>query len=92
MLEELVLGFIAGIASRIVSTPLNIVTLKLQTERDDVEETGEPSSMGMIDVIKSIYKTQGLAGFWRGCPNSLPSLKLLISAFFRFPDVFFIVA
>ncbi|KAH9485650.1 Kidney mitochondrial carrier protein 1 [Psilocybe cubensis] len=67
MFEELVLGFIAGVASRAVSTPLNIVTLKLQTEREDEEEESASSkSMGMIDVVKSIYKQQGLAGFWRG--------------------------
>lgn len=66
MVEELVLGFIAGVASRAVSTPLNIVTLKLQTEREDVEESMESRSMGMIDIIRSIYKKHGLVGFWRG--------------------------
>lgn len=66
MIEELILGFIAGVASRVVSTPLNIVTLKLQTEREDVEESVESRSMGMTDIIKSIYKDQGLVGFWRG--------------------------
>ncbi|TFK26339.1 mitochondrial carrier [Coprinopsis marcescibilis] len=44
LLEELLLGFIAGVASRAVSTPLNIITLRLQAERsdaDDVEDAGE---------------------------------------------------
>lgn len=67
MIEELLLGFIAGVASRAVSTPLNIVTLRLQAEREGEEE--EPSastSLGIMGTVKLIYKEQGLASFWRG--------------------------
>ena len=68
LLEELVLGFLAGVASRVVSTPLNIVTLRLQTEREDEESPNADSSqpMSVTEVVKLIYKEQGLAGFWRG--------------------------
>ncbi|PPQ92429.1 hypothetical protein CVT25_008650 [Psilocybe cyanescens] len=88
MIEELILGFIAGVASRVVSTPLNIVTLKLQTEREDVEESVESRSMGMTDIIKSIYKDQGLVGFWRGFQTSIllslnPSITLAFFQMYR---------
>ena len=72
VIQELLLGFVAGIASRAVSTPLNIITLRLQTERqhyDSEEEenaTKSSSSSGIILVGKQIYKENGLAGFWQG--------------------------
>ncbi|KAF9047535.1 mitochondrial carrier domain-containing protein, partial [Panaeolus papilionaceus] len=69
LMEELVLGFIAGVASRAVSTPLNIVTLKLQTERGEQEERGtdeDTKLLGITDVIQSIYKEKGIGGFWKG--------------------------
>lgn len=69
MLEELLLGFLAGVASRAISTPLNIVTLQLQAESDNDEDDGdalEESSSGVGAVVKRIYKERGLVGFWRG--------------------------
>ncbi|KIJ51355.1 hypothetical protein M422DRAFT_776629 [Sphaerobolus stellatus SS14] len=35
--EELILGYIAGVASRLASTPLNLVTIRLQDEKDKPE-------------------------------------------------------
>ncbi|KAF8996159.1 mitochondrial carrier domain-containing protein [Cyathus striatus] len=67
LFEELLLGFIAGVASRAISTPLNIVTLRLQTA-ETTEDGDEPanSTPSAKNIIKSIYKEQGLGGFWRG--------------------------
>jgi adenine nucleotide transporter 17 len=75
LVEELLLGFIAGVASRAVSTPLNIVTLRLQTERQDEDDSDDegPTSVGMMGVIKDIYNEQGLAGFWRGMRVVFPA-------------------
>lgn len=80
MWQELALGFIAGVASRAISTPLNIVTLRLQTESDqadydDDEDTVEKSEpITIISVVKRIYGEQGIAGFWRG-QNPLRALR-----------------
>ncbi|TFY80903.1 hypothetical protein EWM64_g3113 [Hericium alpestre] len=81
---ELALGFVAGVASRVVSMPLSIVTVRLQMERegsDDELETVEEKfeqgkggevppngkqERGIFAVIQSIYREQGLKGFWRG--------------------------
>ncbi|KAJ3510882.1 hypothetical protein NLJ89_g4417 [Agrocybe chaxingu] len=97
--EELVLGFIAGIASRVISMPLNIVTLRLQTERgpesdssdsesDSVSDLESPTDLGLVDVIKLIYKEQGLAGFWRGFQTTTilslnPSITLACFQIYR---------
>ncbi|KAF8963574.1 mitochondrial carrier domain-containing protein [Flammula alnicola] len=73
LIEDLVLGLIAGVMSRAVSTPLNIVTLRIQTEREvDEEELGSDNTepLGIADVVKLIYKEQGLKGFWRGFQTS----------------------
>jgi solute carrier family 25 (peroxisomal adenine nucleotide transporter), member 17 len=85
VIQELLLGFISGIASRAVSTPLNIITLRLQTERQhyDSEEEEEKaikssSSSGIVLVGKQIYKENGLAGFWQGVRFFTFSLSWLI--------------
>jgi adenine nucleotide transporter 17 len=70
--EELGLGFVAGLASKLISTPLSVVTVSLQTEREDAEEdetlyTEEAQQVGSVkDVIGRIYEEDGLVGFWRG--------------------------
>ncbi|KAJ8076775.1 hypothetical protein AAF712_000395 [Marasmius tenuissimus] len=91
ILEELFLGFLAGVASRAISTPLSLVTLRLQTERsNDNGENGseENSNSGVSAVVKKIYEEEGLAGFWKGfktttllCLN--PSLTLSFFQVFR---------
>jgi adenine nucleotide transporter 17 len=70
--EELGLGFAAGLASKLISTPLSVVTVRLQTEREDAEEDEisydeEMQKVGGVkDVIGRIYEEDGLVGFWRG--------------------------
>ncbi|KAJ7658519.1 mitochondrial carrier domain-containing protein [Mycena rosella] len=90
LLEELLLGFIAGVASRAVSTPLNIVTLRLQVENDNDEEEGDlkPSVSGVGGVVKKIYDEQGILGFWRGFKTTTllslnPALTLALFQVFR---------
>lgn len=38
VLEDIFLGYIAGVASRAVSSPFTIITLRLQAERADAED------------------------------------------------------
>ncbi|KAJ7072887.1 mitochondrial carrier domain-containing protein [Mycena amicta] len=82
--EEIILGFIAGVASRAVSTPLNIITTRLQLESDADEDEGSEKE-DVTGIVNKIYREQGLRGFWRGfkttfllCMN--PALTL---AFFQ---------
>ncbi|KAL0570274.1 hypothetical protein V5O48_011685 [Marasmius crinis-equi] len=85
IIEELFLGFLAGVASRTISTPLSIITLRLQTERSNdngSEDSEEDSNDGIGSVVRKIYQEDGLAGFWkvfrrflalsrRGAPNAV---------------------
>ncbi|GLB37830.1 putative mitochondrial carrier [Lyophyllum shimeji] len=96
MLEELLLGFIAGVASRAVSTPLNIITLRLQVEGATYNHNGDKEGYGvetsknggMVAAVKHIYNDSGLAGFWRGFETTMllslnPSITLACFQLFR---------
>ncbi|KAM5545018.1 hypothetical protein V8D89_001129 [Ganoderma adspersum] len=83
---ELAIGFVAGVASRAISTPLSVITVRLQTsddEEDDAESEVEvltvpkPTSMkarrpGFHEVLRSIYTEESLSGFWAGFRPAIP--------------------
>ncbi|KAK0241199.1 mitochondrial carrier domain-containing protein [Armillaria nabsnona] len=90
VLQELFLGFIAGVASRAVSMPLNLVTLRLQAERDaeDEENPDEDQAVSLSSVVKLIYSEHGLSGFWRGFQTTIllslnPSMTLAVFQIYR---------
>ncbi|KAJ7590593.1 mitochondrial carrier domain-containing protein [Mycena floridula] len=88
LLYELVLGFIAGVLSRAISTPLNLVTLRLQTDNHDDDDDEEAEESGIMSVMKRIYAEDGLVGFWRGFSTSIllslnPSITLAFFQVFR---------
>ncbi|KAH9949234.1 mitochondrial carrier [Amylocystis lapponica] len=92
---ELAVGFIAGVASRAVSTPLSVITVHLQSDDDDDSQDGESSKSnhaqapaGLAGVVRSIYATRGLGGFWAGFAPTLPlaftpALTFLLIQLFR---------
>jgi len=71
--EEIVLGFLAGVVSRAISSPFNITAVRLQAERKD-KATGEAEGTEeeyaddgtLVGVMKHIYAERGLSGFWKG--------------------------
>lgn len=69
VLEELAIGYAAGVASRAISTPLSLVTVRLQTEKaqnDDADDDDGAEDATVKTVVQHIYEEDGLAGFWRG--------------------------
>ena len=62
VLEELGIGFLAGISSRAISTPLSLITVHMQSAGGDEEH---PTS-SVSDTIKLIYQKHGVKGFWKG--------------------------
>ncbi|KAJ3850287.1 mitochondrial carrier domain-containing protein [Lentinula lateritia] len=91
--QDLALGFMSGVASRAVSMPLSIITLRLQTGRHDgSDESGivdqEGNGNAVIQTVKKIYEEQGLSGFWRGFDTTIllslnPSITLAFFQLFR---------
>ncbi|KAI0785838.1 mitochondrial carrier [Abortiporus biennis] len=83
--EELAIGFISGVASRAISTPLSVITVRLQTATEGEDAEGEldadegdkevvqrrKSSSTPSAIVKSIYQEQGLHGFWRGFSTTI---------------------
>ncbi|KAF9222475.1 mitochondrial carrier [Gyrodon lividus] len=77
--QELAIGYLSGILSRAVTTPLNLVTVRMQTEREDGDNAADvdvgnkprerlhtPRSLSFQAVCKQIYDEDGLHGFWKG--------------------------
>ncbi|EIW79732.1 mitochondrial carrier [Coniophora puteana RWD-64-598 SS2] len=60
--QELAIGYLAGIASRAITTPLNCVTVRLQTARDGDKDEGSSTS-GFTDTVKQMYEESGFSGF-----------------------------
>ncbi|KAH9888441.1 mitochondrial carrier [Cubamyces lactineus] len=46
---ELAVGFVAGVASRAVSTPLSVITVRMQTSRDDDEDPEDDDTDSALD-------------------------------------------
>lgn len=65
--EELGAGFVAGVISRLASTPLSIITVRLQVEQEKAEgEDSTEEKPGIKSVVKRLYHEEGLLGFWKG--------------------------
>lgn len=56
-LKEIAFGAILGIVGKIADFPLDTVKVRLQSANNNI---------GTIDTIAGIYKTEGLASFYRG--------------------------
>ncbi|PVF96585.1 mitochondrial carrier [Serendipita vermifera] len=82
--EELLIGLVSGIGSKVVTTPLSVVTVHLQTdkheddsdnvdlEKQSVETSSVEDKQSHIRrVIQRIYSESGLAGFWRGMSTTV---------------------
>jgi len=82
---ELAVGFVAGVASRAISTPLGVLTVQLQSgdgnEEDEENAQGmkerkthkeKGSALKLIDVVQRIYAEQGISGFWAGFVPTIP--------------------
>lgn len=60
--EELTAGFISGVISRLVSTPLSVITVRMQAGG------GRRKKTGIVSALKGIYREEGLIGLWKGTP------------------------
>jgi len=84
--DELLTGFLAGVISRLASTPMNIVTIRLQVERHAEDDDEHHSTI--LSVMRSIYREEGIAGFWKGFESTVllctnPAITLFLFQLFR---------
>lgn len=64
--QELAIGYLSGIASRSITTPLNLVTVRLQTARVSDDSSPQGGTSRFTAVCKQILREEGLRGFWKG--------------------------
>jgi len=60
--KDIVAGTVAGVSGILVTQPLDIIRVRLQTQA----ESGGHRVSGMRAAAKHIYRTQGVLGFFRG--------------------------
>ena len=67
MAHELLFGYLAGVASKMIASPLSVVTVRLQIAREKDDE-GLPGSTvkDVAATVQSVYEDEGWKGFWKG--------------------------
>jgi solute carrier family 25 (mitochondrial thiamine pyrophosphate transporter), member 19 len=68
----LLCGAVAGAASRLTTSPIDLLKIRLQVQRFDPERKYRT----LLQSIKTIYHEEGLRGFWKG---TTPALVLYIT-------------
>lgn len=93
--EELLIGYISGVTSKSITTPLSVITVRLQSEGHDDEETPGSVEKGtelghnrIIRVVDRIYSESGLSGFWKGMSTTIvlstnPAFTMLFLQLFQ---------
>lgn len=94
-LEKIGIGMLAGCVSKGTTTPIQNVVTRMQTAAmASAAETpdGKPNKLGRQlntrDIIKQIYDSKGLSGFWSGYSASIlltlnPSLTFFVESFLK---------
>jgi hypothetical protein len=64
--QELAIGYLSGIASRSITTPLNLITVRLQTARVSDDSAAQGGTSRFTAICQQILQEEGLRGFWKG--------------------------
>lgn len=69
---ELLQGALAGAISRGFTTPISVVTTRIQAGvKRSSSKPPSSSSSGYSQIVRDIYREDGISGFWRGYKASL---------------------
>jgi hypothetical protein len=66
--QEMALGAVSGAASATVVSPTEVIKGRLQVTRSALARSGQPAPTGLIPTITSLWREQGIRGFYRGLP------------------------
>jgi hypothetical protein len=64
--QELAIGYLSGIVSRSITTPLNLITVRLQTARVSDDSPAQGGTSRFTAIFRQILVEEGLSGFWKG--------------------------
>ena len=81
--QILVVGGIAGVLAAVASNPLDVITMRLMVQEENVG--GARSYHGMLDTAQRIVRDEGFQGIWRGSiPRALALAPLTAISFASF--------
>ncbi|KIM29719.1 hypothetical protein M408DRAFT_106520 [Serendipita vermifera MAFF 305830] len=81
--EELLIGFLSGVVSKGLTTPLSVITVQLQSEADEDTDEINAQKQGHVGdqvrmpgsnirrVIHQIYSDAGIGGFFKGMSTTV---------------------
>ena len=75
-------GQVAGMAGVVAGQPLDVVKVKLQTQRKKFYYDISPAYRGVKDCVIKVYQKSGLSGFYRGLSSPLLAVGLQKSVAF----------
>ncbi|KAK9116674.1 hypothetical protein Sjap_015621 [Stephania japonica] len=63
-------GGASGVIAQVVASPADLIKVRMQADSRLVSQDLKPRYRGLYDAFKTIVKTEGLGGLWRGViPN-----------------------
>ncbi|XP_066286729.1 solute carrier family 25 member 43-like [Branchiostoma lanceolatum] len=84
-LQSFVCGGTAGVTSRTLTSPLDVVKILSQVGTKDTQE-------GFLKAFSNLYKNEGLRAFWKGnflgCMRLFPYTAIQFSAYTKFRQLF----
>jgi hypothetical protein len=66
--EEMALGAVSGAVSATVVSPTEVIKCRLQVTRASLARSGQPTPVGLLPTVASLWREQGIRGFYRGLP------------------------
>ena len=80
LLQSLICGGIAGVLSRTVTSPLEVIKVLAQVGTPELR-------CGFIKSFKSVYQSEGIKAFWKGngisCLRLVPYSAIQLAAFHK---------
>ena len=77
-LAELIIGVLAGVASKGITLPISAVCVRQQLGARDDDETEGSHHLSFIDTLRAIHRESGFSGLFSALPPTIP-LALLPS-------------
>ncbi|KAI8917956.1 mitochondrial carrier domain-containing protein [Entophlyctis helioformis] len=84
--QNMITGAIAGAATATITNPIWVINTRLLVKKDTLDDEGKggkapAKKAGMVKAALTIFKEEGIAGFFRGL---LPALVLVINPVIQF--------
>ncbi|KAJ1271242.1 hypothetical protein BS78_06G114000 [Paspalum vaginatum] len=71
LLEKALAGGISGIAAQVVSSPADLIKVRMQADSRLLSQGIQPRYTGIADAFTKIIRTEGFLGLWKGVvPNA----------------------